>query len=176
MIFLKWDLFVLITFSLCLVFSSLWSIQEKFQVSVFCNWFLPVGTCGNPGSPTNGARTTTGTSPGDTVIWTCNRGYRLVGSRSAECQPRGTWSRPLPICEGRWIAHHNNYDVPLSSHFSSFPSFIGDLALTSQVNNCNNHVPGSKGSIWWLINRNKREMWEKLYFGAKQSNNAYVKL
>eukprot|EP00117_Sycon_ciliatum_P036248 scpid11835/ scgid3889/ Sushi, von Willebrand factor type A, EGF and pentraxin domain-containing protein 1 len=55
-------------------------------------------TCGNPGVPANGVRNGEVFSFGATVSFTCNSGYRLVGSQQSDCTSAGLWSNPAPRC------------------------------------------------------------------------------
>ncbi|NXX51281.1 ZP3R protein, partial [Tricholaema leucomelas] len=38
--------------------------------------------------------------PGSAVRYSCRDGYSLLGNASISCTPAGTWSQPLPRCEG----------------------------------------------------------------------------
>ncbi|XP_064388223.1 sushi, von Willebrand factor type A, EGF and pentraxin domain-containing protein 1-like, partial [Halichondria panicea] len=58
-------------------------------------------SCGNPPTIPNGSRTFTGTTFGDTAIYTCNTGYQLSGAATMICQASGSWST-APTCP------HNN--------------------------------------------------------------------
>ena len=60
---------------------------------------LSVIVCGDPGTPVNGGRTLTNMAVDGQVTWTCDLGYRLIGSPMATCKPTGSWSAPTPICE-----------------------------------------------------------------------------
>ncbi|NWY49346.1 CR1L protein, partial [Chionis minor] len=59
--------------------------------------------CTNPGEPDNGRLVLTGKfSFGSAVNFTCNTGYRLVGSPQIQCVIKNgvvTWDRDIPICE-----------------------------------------------------------------------------
>ena len=56
--------------------------------------------CGDPGTPTNGQRSLSGTTYNSVVTYTCDVGYTLQGSNSRTCQPDGQWSGSVPQCNG----------------------------------------------------------------------------
>ena len=56
--------------------------------------------CGNLTNPANGhVNQTTGTTFGQTAIYSCNTGYNLVGESTHTCQATGEWSGSEPTCE-----------------------------------------------------------------------------
>eukprot|EP00117_Sycon_ciliatum_P039828 scpid16353/ scgid29370/ CUB and sushi domain-containing protein 3; CUB and sushi multiple domains protein 3 len=55
-------------------------------------------SCGNPGSPDNGARQGNDFTFTSQVSFTCNTGYVLSGSRMRVCLADGTWSGPPAVC------------------------------------------------------------------------------
>ncbi|KAI8507111.1 hypothetical protein Bbelb_155500 [Branchiostoma belcheri] len=57
------------------------------------------GQCPTPDAPTNGA-VTGSNSLGDTVTYSCDSGYNLVGSATRTCQADLTWTASDPTCEG----------------------------------------------------------------------------
>ncbi|XP_053408096.1 sushi, von Willebrand factor type A, EGF and pentraxin domain-containing protein 1-like [Mercenaria mercenaria] len=59
----------------------------------------PSTDCGIPANPSNGAVDySRGTLFGDTVIYTCNSGYTLVGHNTRTCQGGGNWAPDAPTC------------------------------------------------------------------------------
>ena len=62
-----------------------------------------VVTCGDPGTPSNGARELANQNFGTTVTYTCNQGYRLVGSSQRVCLVSGAWSSQLPECQSKYF-------------------------------------------------------------------------
>lgn len=57
-----------------------------------------VGSCGQLPNPPNGDVTLTGTTEGSLAVYTCRRGFTLVGNRQRSCQANGQWSGNQPIC------------------------------------------------------------------------------
>ncbi|XP_078659988.1 P-selectin-like [Branchiostoma floridae x Branchiostoma belcheri] len=74
-------------------------------------WSNPVPTC-EPvqcparTAPTNGAVSPHGAvSYPNGVTFTCNSGYVLNGQATPTCQADGTWSHPVPTCQGKTTCH-----------------------------------------------------------------------
>jgi len=62
---------------------------------------LLVGSCPHRQAPANGAYTPSGKRTwmsGETVTFTCNRGYSLSGQEQSRCRSTGSWSSPRPTC------------------------------------------------------------------------------
>ncbi|XP_022793899.1 sushi, von Willebrand factor type A, EGF and pentraxin domain-containing protein 1-like, partial [Stylophora pistillata] len=57
-----------------------------------------MANCKNPGVPLHGSRTGDNFQNGQTVSFSCNRGYKLIGRKAIRCQ-RGVWSSSLPQCK-----------------------------------------------------------------------------
>ena len=66
----------------------------------------PVVDCGDPGTPTNGQRTLSGTTYNAGVFYTCNEGYTLQGQQIRICRSTGLWSERLPVCTGGKLTVH----------------------------------------------------------------------
>ncbi|XP_069096987.1 sushi, von Willebrand factor type A, EGF and pentraxin domain-containing protein 1 isoform X1 [Pleurodeles waltl] len=56
-------------------------------------------SCGDAVVPDNGAVEGSNFTFGNTVIYSCNKGYSLLGPKEASCLANGTWSNPPPSCE-----------------------------------------------------------------------------
>ena len=66
--------------------------------------FVTAVECGNLTDPANGqVDHTAGTTLGQTVYYSCNTGYNLVGDRTHTCQASGNWSGSAPICQGVYV-------------------------------------------------------------------------
>ncbi|XP_066304995.1 CUB and sushi domain-containing protein 1-like [Branchiostoma lanceolatum] len=67
------------------------------------NLYYSTGYCRDPGAPVHGQRQGDSFQPGDTVSFSCDVGYNLVGTATLTCVP-GTvyeyqWDYELPICK-----------------------------------------------------------------------------
>ena len=61
--------------------------------------FFTNSGCPEAVPPKNGnVDATQGTATGDTVFYSCNDGYRLVGASSSVCLQDTTWSENDPVC------------------------------------------------------------------------------
>ena len=63
--------------------------------------FSVVIVCGDPGTPANGERVGSDFTYGKIIIYDCNPGYQLAGTRERRCQLDGTWSGTVARCDGR---------------------------------------------------------------------------
>ena len=60
--------------------------------------------CSTLSSPANGqVNHTAGTTFGQTVTYSCDTGYNLVGDSTHTCQANGMWSGSEPTCQGRLL-------------------------------------------------------------------------
>ena len=57
--------------------------------------------CGDPGTPRNGSRQLSGQTAGSIVIYRCDTGFELMGTRTQRCMDSGDWSDQLPECRGK---------------------------------------------------------------------------
>ena len=63
--------------------------------------YVVVTNCGPLTDPDNGqVDTSSGTTFGSTVTYTCDTGYNLSGSQSRTCGEDGNWTSSEPICQG----------------------------------------------------------------------------
>ena len=61
--------------------------------------------CGDPGTPTNGQRTFSGSSSANYVVtYTCDKFYTLQGTSIRVCLS-GQWSGSVPQCIGMLVKH-----------------------------------------------------------------------
>ena len=67
--------------------------------TITCSSLLLVIACESLQDPQNGRVTIRGAGPGSVAAYTCNPGFRLVGSQERRCQSDGTFSGSAPICE-----------------------------------------------------------------------------
>ena len=61
--------------------------------------------CGNLTDPGNGQVNHTAGTSGQTVTYSCNTGYNLVGDSTRTCQATGKWSGSAPTCQGIAICY-----------------------------------------------------------------------
>ena len=72
--------------------------------------FSSDNSCGYPGGVDNGEVVGDDYDFGKSVTYTCNAGYRLIGTTKRTCQTSGSWDGSKPTCQG--------------SHLFLFLSFI----------------------------------------------------
>ena len=61
---------------------------------------LTVVACPPLTDPLDGGVVWTNLSVGSVAVYTCNRGFELVGNEMRTCQGDGTWSGEEPVCTG----------------------------------------------------------------------------
>ena len=71
---------------------------REMHLVFFC--LIAANNCSDPGPPTNGQRSLSGTTYNSIVTYTCDVGYILQGSNSRTCQPNGQWNGSMPECNG----------------------------------------------------------------------------
>eukprot|EP00117_Sycon_ciliatum_P048173 scpid2370/ scgid5761/ Sushi, von Willebrand factor type A, EGF and pentraxin domain-containing protein 1; CCP module-containing protein 22; Polydom; Selectin-like osteoblast-derived protein; Serologically defined breast cancer antigen NY-BR-38 len=82
-------------------YSLFGSVTRRCQASGAWSGSQPtcqIVDCGDPGTPSNGDRSGRLTTYLNTFSFTCNNGYRLVGSASRVCQADGLWSGQETSC------------------------------------------------------------------------------
>ena len=69
------------------------------------SFYSVVVDCSSPPTLTTGqVDTSSGTTFGSTVTYTCNTGYTLTGSSSLTCGSDGNWSPVSPTCESKLLS------------------------------------------------------------------------
>eukprot|EP00794_Sanderia_malayensis_P000456 gene456-1098_t len=69
--------------------SGKWTARRPFCVPT---------RCPDPPKPFGGNRVVTGSSVGEGVVYTCNPGYKLIGSKVRVCMSNGKWAGTSPRC------------------------------------------------------------------------------
>ena len=72
---------------------------EKKHFDRFSSSLIAVD-CGALTSPTNGSSFGTATTFSNTIKFSCDIGFDLVGSSSRRCMADKTWSGEMPVCKG----------------------------------------------------------------------------
>ncbi|XP_041614018.1 complement receptor type 1-like isoform X1 [Vulpes lagopus] len=106
-------------------------------------------SCGTPPEPINGmVQIITDTQFGSTVHYSCNEGYRLIGSPSAACLLLGstvTWDKEAPMCEK--IFCPNPPSIPNGHHTGTS---WGRIPYGKEITYTCDHQPAS-GMIFKLV-------------------------
>ena len=96
-----------------------------------------VVSCSRPSAPANGRVSTGSFNYNDVLVFTCNSGYRLVGSASATCLANGMPDNSAPVCQSKykandllWITRY--FRLPLCDITTYLP-----VSLHADVNECN---------------------------------------
>ena len=85
--------------------SILYLNVPQCALNLFCTSHSEFG-CGDPGTPTNGQRTVSGSSTTYYfVTYTCDEGYTRQGSNMRICLSNGQWSGGVPQCNGMLLKH-----------------------------------------------------------------------
>lgn len=110
-------------------------------VSLF--YFLPVISCGDPGSPINGEILGSEFTYGKTVIYDCNPGYQLKGTRSRTCQLDGSWSGLVATCVSKLLFDFPYPESPIWPLIVVCTFFLKeetDSSLGSRRTSTGNHI------------------------------------
>eukprot|EP00794_Sanderia_malayensis_P000457 gene457-1099_t len=97
--------------------------KKKFQIEV-----SPT-RCPNPPKLYRGNRVVTGSSVGEGVVYTCNPGYKLIGSKVRVCMSNGKWAGTQPRCVALpvfWPPRPRSQTIQLGA--------VGLLQCTASVN------------------------------------------
>ena len=79
-------------------------IRQSINITYFP--LLTVVNCGALTNPANGQVSyIAGTTFGQRATYSCNTGYKLVGSGTRTCQGAGSWSGSAPTCQGKLLLH-----------------------------------------------------------------------
>ena len=54
--------------------------------------------CGDPGTPSNGAKAGTSFTYNSIITYSCNVGYNVMGADSLTCLSSGSWNGSVPLC------------------------------------------------------------------------------
>ncbi|XP_078702320.1 CUB and sushi domain-containing protein 3-like isoform X2 [Branchiostoma floridae x Branchiostoma belcheri] len=79
---------------------SPWELWDGSQLHVVWSVTASCVACPELPFPTNGNRTE-GQLHGDTVTFSCNEGYELIGPENRTCQTNQSWSGEQPKCSGK---------------------------------------------------------------------------
>ena len=90
----------------------LWKINVVCYVMISMATYvfvLPAIICRDPGTPRNGAREGDSFTYLSEVVFSCDPGYELTGSRRRTCRVDRTWSGSPAACQREytvWSSHH----------------------------------------------------------------------
>ena len=83
------------------VLSQIVNVSSNIDLCDTVIILLTAVDCDNLTDPSNGqVDHTAGTTFGQTVTYSCETGYNLVGDSTRTCQATGNWSGSAPTCEG----------------------------------------------------------------------------
>ena len=99
---------------------------SRLSIAVDCD-LLP--------NPTNGQVSNNGTTFGETVTYSCNTGYDLVGDNTRTCQATGNWSGSAPTCECMLLLSN----MPIK--------YVHNVFLLSTVVDCNALSAPANGQV-----------------------------
>ena len=77
----------------------LWIRKSLYYFSLGLFW-TTVGECSPLGNPDHGTTTALSLTHGSRVEFTCFKGYSMSGSALTQCNADGSWSDPVPSCNG----------------------------------------------------------------------------
>ena len=53
----------------------------------------------------NGSVTMSGLKTGDTAVYSCHEGFKLVGQATRVCMSNSTWCGEAPVCRSELVCH-----------------------------------------------------------------------
>ena len=83
------------------------SLSGTMCVALFCDELL---------NPENGEVSVPSRLPGSTATYSCNDGFKLIGSSTRNCQSNGFWTGIIPLCQRK----NYNYMISFLAHCSSY--------------------------------------------------------
>ena len=105
-------------------------------------WLSFVVNCGDPGTPTYSTRTGSAFTFPNTVTYTCNKGFNLIGNRRRHCLSTGHWSGVLPTCQSKPHIELYMLLLVLKKKILTLPS----MTCICLVTDCGNPGTPSNGS------------------------------
>lgn len=91
-------------------------------------------SCGFPGHLVNGYVEGRSYSYGDTIMFTCNPGFMIIGEEKSVCQADGKWSNKLPKCDGEVFSDlHALFNVSYSYKNTFFEHYKAQMLMLIMV-------------------------------------------
>ena len=73
--------------------------NNNYRMVLCAIHFIAAVDCGDLDDPDNGRVDLSGTTFGSKAVYSCDRGYFLVGDSKRVCQANGEWSGDAPVCK-----------------------------------------------------------------------------
>ena len=110
-------------------------IPYTYICSLYCSILTPIhvltsGSCSSLSSPRYGRVSVTTRDIGGRATYTCNSGFRLVGSSTRTCLSNGSWSGSQPICNRKLL----NW-----SYYACFELYHTSVRVRSHTKSLLNH-------------------------------------
>ena len=88
--------------------------------------------CGSLPDPENGrVKAVSGTTYNNTVQYSCNAGYMLIGEEMRTCQSNLSWIPPAPYCVGKLVYLHAIHTFPCTCMYMTACIFCISLKQPS---------------------------------------------
>jgi len=102
--------------------------------------------CGHPGEPANGTLMSTEILfyPGEEIVYSCKKGFLLIGEDKRTCEADGSWSGFLPSCK------ENLALLKPATQSDILWSYRPDLAVDGDPNTCS-FTSRQEGQRWWQV-------------------------